>query len=131
LRHVHLKDYAVHPTPSGYRLVRCALGSGVVDWPSLLPLIERQAPQVEACIELGAATARHIRLYEGDYWGTYAPRPLAGVIEALRDLHRAARPAGEEWRTPHERGAAPGARAAYELQQLDASVAYLRRLGRL
>ena len=35
LKNVHLKDYRMHRTPAGYRLVRCPLGDGVVDFPAL------------------------------------------------------------------------------------------------
>ena len=129
LKHVHLKDYTVHPTPSGYRLKRCALGAGVVDWPALIGAFDAGAPQVQGCIELGASVARHIRLLEEDYWATYPPRPLAEAINAIRTLHRAARPPEEDWRTPHERGESAQTRAAYELAQLEASVAYLRQKG--
>ncbi len=125
LKHVHLKDYTVHPTPSGYRLKRCALGEGVVDWPAMLKLFDDFAPQVEGCIELGAATARHIRVFETDYWATYPPRPLAEVINAMRALHQAARPPAEEWRTPHEQGLGDDLRAAYEMDQFERSVRYL------
>lgn len=131
LKHVHLKDYTVHPTPSGFRLKRCALGSGVVDWPAVLGLFDREAPQVLGCIELGASQARHIRLLEDDYWATYPPRPLEDVIGAVRTLHRAARPPEEDWRTPHERDEDAPTRAAYELDQFGASVAYLKNAGLL
>ena len=40
LRHVHLKDYTIHPSDEGYRIARCSLGSGVVDYPGLLSLID-------------------------------------------------------------------------------------------
>ncbi|MEW6751599.1 MAG: sugar phosphate isomerase/epimerase [Candidatus Latescibacterota bacterium] len=129
LKHVHLKDYAVHPTPSGYRLRRCALGHGVVDWPAMLALFDRGAPSVQGCIELGASTARHVRILEEDYWAAYPPRPLGEVINALRALQNAARPAAEEWRTPHEQGADAATCALYELRELAASVEYLRGLG--
>ncbi len=129
LKHVHLKDYTVHPTPSGYRLKRCALGKGVVDWPALIAAFDAGAPLVQGCIELGASVARHIRILEEDYWATYPPRPLAEAINAIRALHQAARPPQEDWRTPHERGESPQERAAYELEQLDASTAYLRAKG--
>jgi len=128
LKHVHLKDYAVHPSPSGYRLRRCAVGGGVVDWPSVLSLFEARAPQVLGCIELGASTARHIRILEDDYWATYPPRPLGETLAALRELHAAALPPSEDWRTPHELGADAAACAAYEVEQFAASVAYLRGL---
>jgi 3-oxoisoapionate decarboxylase len=126
LVHVQLKDYAVHPTPSGWRFVRCALGDGVVDWPDLLARFDTGAPHVVGCIELGAATARHVRILDRDWWATYEPRPLGDTLDALRTLHAAARPPGEEWRTPHERDEPPEVCAAYELAQLDASVEYLR-----
>jgi len=126
LVHVQLKDYVVHPTPSGWRLVRCALGDGVVDWPALVARFDAAAPGVIGCIELGAATARQVRILERDWWATYDPRPFDDTLDALRTLHAAAQPPGAEWRTPHERDESPEACAAYELAQLDASVEYLR-----
>lgn len=128
LKHVHLKDYTVHPTASGYRLKRCALGSGVVDWPAVLALFDREAPQVRGCIELGASQARHIRLLEDDYWATYKPRPLPETLAAMRTLHQAAG-APDDWQTPHEQGAGAQTRAAYELAQFDATIAYLKKAG--
>lgn len=129
LKHVHLKDYTAHPTESGYRLKRCALGAGLVDWAALLALLDATGPQVGGCIELGAVTARHIRLFEPSWWETYPQRPFVpDAVQALGDLHRAARPPEEDWRTPHERQEPAAARAAYELEQLEASVSYLRSL---
>ena len=127
LKHVHLKDYAVHPTPSGYRLKRCAIGAGVVDWPEIFALFDREVPHVEGCIELGASVARHIRLLEEDWWETFPHRPLPEAIRAIRTLHQAAGDP-EDWRTPHERGESPEARVEYEMAQLEASVAYLQGL---
>jgi sugar phosphate isomerase/epimerase len=126
LKHVHLKDYTVHPSESGYRLKRCGLGSGVVDWPALIAAFDQHAPQVRGCIELGASVARHIRLLEEDYWGTYDERPLGETLAALRTLHQAARPTTQDWRTPHERNENAAACAAYENEQFKASIAYLK-----
>src|SRR5207248_3853653 len=45
LRHVHLKDYQVWRAGSGCRLVRCAMGRGVIDFPALYALMaEREWP---------------------------------------------------------------------------------------
>lgn len=125
LKHVHFKDYTIHPTPSGYRFKRCAVGDGVVDWPAVVALFEAGAPDVQGCIELGASQARHIRVLEREYWSTYPDRPLIEAIDAIRTLHRAARPPEEDWRTPHERDEPPQARAAYEMEQFERSVAYI------
>ena len=126
LVHVQLKDYVVHPTPSGWRFVRCALGEGVVDWPDLVARFDAGAPGVIGCVELGATTARHVRILERDWWATYDPRPWDDTLDALRTLHAASQPPGAEWRTPHERGEPPATCAGYELAQIDASVGYLR-----
>ena len=126
LKHVHFKDYTIHPTPSGFRLKRCALGTGVVDWPQMVALFDAGAPDVQGCIELGASQARHIRILENDYWATYAPRPQDEVLNAIRTLHRAAQPADEDWRTPHEREESADARADYELDQFARSVTYIK-----
>jgi len=127
LKHIHIKDYAVHPTPSGYRLRRCAIGDGVVDWPEIIALFDREVPHVEGCIELGASVARHIRLLEEDWWAAFPHRPLPEAIHAIRTLHQAAGDP-EDWQTPHERGESPQARVEYEMAQLEASVAYLQGL---
>jgi sugar phosphate isomerase/epimerase len=126
LVHVQLKDYMVHPTPSGWRFVRCALGDGVVDWPDLVARFDAGAPHVVGCIELGATTARHVRILERDWWETYDPRPWNDMLDALRALHSASQPPGADWRTPHEREEPPEVCAAYELAHIDASVDYLR-----
>jgi 3-oxoisoapionate decarboxylase len=126
LVHVQLKDYVVHPTPSGWRFVRCALGDGVLDWPDLVARFDAGAPDVIGCIELGAPTARHVRILERDWWETFDPRRWDDTLDALRTLHRASQPSGAEWRTPHEWEEPAEARAAYEIAQIDASVEYLR-----
>ena len=126
LKHVHFKDYTIHPTPSGYRFKRCALGTGVVDWPQMVALFDAGAPGVQGCIELGASQARHVRILENDYWSTYAPRPQEEVLDALRTLHGAARPADEDWRTPHEHEENANARTDYELDQFTRSVSFIK-----
>jgi sugar phosphate isomerase/epimerase len=134
LKHVHLKDYRIYPTPSGFRFSRCPLGSGVVNWLGLLEIFSEAPDELEACIELGASAVRHIRILEADYWETFRlgdpfPNPPFDVaLDAIRQLHRAARPVDEDWRTPHEREEPAAACAAYELQQFESSVSYLREI---
>jgi hypothetical protein len=81
-------------------------------------------------IELGARTARHVELLDDDWWTDYPPRRLQDALPALRVVFAHGRPAGEEWRLPHELGATPEALLQYELDELAASVAYLNQVGR-
>ncbi|MEE2659805.1 MAG: sugar phosphate isomerase/epimerase family protein [Candidatus Latescibacterota bacterium] len=132
LKHVHLKDYQVHPTNQGFRLKRCPLGEGIVDWVQLLGQIDARTAasgtSVAGCIELGASTTRHIRIFNEDWWGTFPDRPFHEGLNAIADLHRAARPADEDWRTPHEREESALLRADYELEQIRRSVEHLRQV---
>jgi sugar phosphate isomerase/epimerase len=125
---VHLKDYVIYPTASGYRLVRCALGEGILDLPALFDLLAEVAPNATCNIELAAIYARHIRLLDDDWWEGFPPRDVREVIPALRLALRNARPADEDWRTPWERGMGPEALAAYEESQMEHSVAFLKQL---
>ena len=128
VRNVHLKDYRLYLTRSGYRLVRCALGEGSIPFAELLPLLRQVAPHATQHIELAALYARHIRLLENDWWIGYPPRDVREVVPALHFAAAHARPAGEAWQTPWERDAPVEETAQYERDQFEMSVRYLQTL---
>jgi sugar phosphate isomerase/epimerase len=129
IRNVHIKEYQIYATPSGYRLVRCAVGQGVIDWPAMLALLREVAPGAPRQIELAALYARHIRLLEDDWWAGFPPRDVREVVPALRLLTRRARPDGEPWQSPWEREAPVEEVGQWERDQFEASVRYLRSIG--
>jgi len=128
LRHVHLKDYRVHAAPNGFRLVRCALGEGVVDFPALFRLFDAQEWPITRVVEAGALQARLIPMLEPSWWAEFGPRHARDILAALSAVWNGLRPDDEEWRTPFERELSGEELAAYEWEQHHASVAYLRRL---
>ncbi len=127
LKNVHLKDYQIYLSNEGYRLVRCPLGAGVIDFPSLFSLLAATSPTIPVSIELGALEARHIRVLADDYWPDYPPRSPARIARALHFVHTHAQ-SGEDWRTPFERNEPIETIIAYEEQQLSESLAYLTSL---
>ena len=127
LKNVHLKDYYIYSTPQGYRLVRSAIGAGVLDVQGLFDLLAREAPRATVSIELGALEARHVRFLEDDFWPGYPPRQASEILPVLRLRESRTRPPREDWRTPWERGEQGTALAAYELDEIEQSVEYLRR----
>jgi len=124
LKNVHIKDYTIHLSEEGYRLVRCPIGQGVIDFPALFKILATECPNITMSIELGALEARHIRVLADDYWPEYPPRTAAQLAGVLRFVQANAKPIGD-WRTPFERGESAEEIAAYEQQQLAASLAYL------
>ncbi|MDA4114337.1 MAG: sugar phosphate isomerase/epimerase [Thaumarchaeota archaeon] len=128
IKHVHLKDYRIHSTPEGYRLVRCAIGAGVLDVSGLFSLLHERAPEATVAIELAALEARHVRFLEDGYWSGYPSRRVEQVLPVLRLRESRSRPPGEDWRTPWEVGASHDALSAYEMGQFHESVSFLRKV---
>lgn len=122
---VHLKDYTVHWSESGYRLARVPLGRGVIPFDRLFALFERAPFRPDAVVELGALQARHVRWLEDDFWPGYPPRPAPGLVPALRFAWRHRAPDGADWRTPEERGEPAEGRAAWERAQMEESIRFL------
>jgi sugar phosphate isomerase/epimerase len=127
IKNVHLKDYWIYLSEEGYRLVRCSLGQGVIDFLALLKILAVACANVTMSIELAALEARHIRVLADDYWPAYPPRSAAQLAHVLHFVQMNASATGD-WRTPFERGESVSAIMAYEEQQLAASLAYLRSI---
>lgn len=125
VKNVHIKDYKIYLSPSGYRLSTCAIGEGVVDFPAFFALFEDQ-PELPMNIELGARQARHVELLEEDWWRDYPPRRAQDMLGALRTVFAHGRPVEEDYRIPHEREEATDLCRAYELDEFARSVAYLK-----
>lgn len=128
IHNVHLKDYHVFATPSGYRLVRCALGEGVVPFGELLPLLAAVAPHASLHIELAAQYARHIRFLDDEWWTGFPARDVRAVLPVLRLRDEQAQPADEPWQTLWECAAPTPAVVQHEHEQFERSVHYLRSL---
>jgi len=127
VKNAHLKDYHIYRSEEGYRLVRCPIGQGVIDFPALLDIMKEHQPELTLSIEHGALEARHIRVLMEDYWTEYPPRSALQLTRLLRFVEDRVRSRGD-WRTPFERGAAPEEIAAYEMRELEQGVAYLSLL---
>jgi sugar phosphate isomerase/epimerase len=127
LKHVHMKDYWIYMSDEGYRLVRCPLGQGVVDFAALLQVFAKYCPKVNMSMELGALEARHTRVLCEDYWQEYPQRSAAQLANLLRFAQANARPTGD-WRTPFEKNAPEEDIIAYEQRQFLTSLSYLQNL---
>jgi sugar phosphate isomerase/epimerase len=130
VRDVHIKDYTVRSTPQGYRLIRAGIGQGVIDWPRLLALLHEVAPNAAYHIELAAIYARHIRVFEDEWWSSFPPRNMSEVAPALRFMQQHAVPDSVPWRTPWEEDGddAHEATNRYEMAQFAHSVQYLKMI---
>lgn len=131
LKNVHLKDYWIHPTDEGYRLVRSPIGQGAVDFPALMDVFRTCVPapqKLTMSIEIGALEARHVRVLADDYWPEYPPRSALQLAQVLRFVQQHAKPSGAPWQTPHEREESADAVIAYEQAQLMSSIAYVHQL---
>ncbi|WP_395094840.1 sugar phosphate isomerase/epimerase family protein [Armatimonas sp.] len=125
IRHVHCKDYTIHFAPEGYRLVRCAAGTGVVDFPRILEIVKNNGfTDLLPGIEIAAQATRTIPLLEASWWAEYPKREVRTLIPALQILWAKGRPATEPYSSAWERGENSEAVRAEEWRLVDESVAY-------
>ncbi|MFD2612466.1 sugar phosphate isomerase/epimerase family protein [Paenibacillus gansuensis] len=129
VKHVHLKDYWVYLTEEGYKLVRCPIGQGVVDFPALLPIFSSLSSELTMSIEIGALEARHTRVLADDYWREYPARSAQQLAKVMRFVQSNAKPQGD-WKTPYENGESVRSITQYENAQLLTSIAYVHGLMR-
>lgn len=129
IRHVHCKDYTIHHAPEGYRLVRCAAGTGVVDFPAILALVRANGfPHLLPGIEIAAQATRTIPLLEDGWWAEYPTREVRALLPALRILWAKGRPQEEPYSSAWERGEDSATVCAEEGKLVQESVAYFATL---
>lgn len=127
LKHVHLKDYFIYLTEEGYRLVRCPVGKGVIDFAALFELFRNHCQDMTMSIEIGALEARHTRVLANDFWPEYPPRSAVQLADTMRFVQSNAHLVGD-WQTPFEKGESVENIVSYERHQLSISIAYMKGL---
>jgi sugar phosphate isomerase/epimerase len=128
IRHVHLKDYTVHFAPEGYRLVRCAAGTGCVDFPAILEIVRGNGHDVLPGIEIAAQPTRTIPILEPEWWACHDSREAGDFVKALGVVWRHGRAQDEPYSSAWERGEDSETVAAEEWAVLRESVEYFRCL---
>jgi sugar phosphate isomerase/epimerase len=124
VKNVHLKDYRIFPFDEGYRLARCSLGAGAIDFAGLFQILAAHCPDATMSIELGALEARQVRALADDYWPEYPARTAAQLARTMRFVQNHAQTSGD-WQTPFERGESVNSIIAYEERELAESLAYI------
>lgn len=122
IKYVHLKDYVIYWSEEGYRLVRCPVGSGAMPMAEIIALLKQHGRGFSASLELAALEARHVRLFEDDFWPEYPPRSAAQLARVLDFVRKCARPIEEDYRTPFEKGASASEIVGYEEAELSESI---------
>ncbi|HEX5322329.1 MAG TPA: sugar phosphate isomerase/epimerase [Capsulimonadaceae bacterium] len=128
LRHAHMKDYTIHFSPEGYRLVRCAAGDGVVDFPAILEILRANGHDVLPGIEIGAQQTRTIPLLEPGWWECHLPEQPSRLVGALRVLWAKGRPMDEPYSSAWERGDDSPTVCEEEWNVLRRSIAYFHKI---
>jgi 3-oxoisoapionate decarboxylase len=82
-----------------------------------------------ASLEPGALAARHIRLFTPEWWRGYPPVDARRLAAALRAAQVNRLEAGEDHRTPWERGVTGDELVRYERDMMRKSAANVRALG--
>jgi 3-oxoisoapionate decarboxylase len=124
---VHLKDYRLYRSENGYRMIRCPLGEGVIDFQSLLRRLQQSKGVVPMALELGAQNARHADIFETAYWEAYSPVTVAEKIPFFAFLNRHLED-GDNWESKWERRKSGAEIIQGEKDDLEQSIAFLKKL---
>ena len=125
---MHLKDYRAHFSNEGFRLVRCASGDGAVPFAEIFDILGNHKDALTAVIELPALDARHVRLFNADWWKGYTPKSAQSLAACLLALQRNKLSEDGDHRTPWERGA-DDELVAYEIDMMRKSAENMKQLG--
>lgn len=126
IKHVHLKDYKVFLAPEGYRLVRCAVGSGVIRFKEILQIVNNDGYGVLPSIEIAAQATRTIPMMDAGWWQHYPNGHAKHLPAALAGFWEKARPMNEPYSSLWEQGASSQAVTLDEWESVEASVQYCK-----
>ena len=128
IRHVHLKDYTLHFAPNGYRLVRCAAGDGVIDFPAILEILRTNGHDLLPGIEIAAQQTRTVPLLEASWWQEYPAREATTLLPLLQRLWALGKPENAPYSSAWERGESSEAVLKEEWEVLTRSSHYFHGL---
>lgn len=128
IRHVHLKDYTLHFAPEGYRLVRCANGDGVIDFPAILRIVRANGHDVLPGIEIAAQATRTIPILDQGWWACHAPRTVDSLLPVLKLLWKKGIPAHVPYSSAWERGEDSDSVSREEWEVIAKSISWFRSL---
>lgn len=126
---IHLKDYKIFRSNRGYRLARCAIGDGAVEFSSLLQYFKGSCPEAKLVVETGALESREITINDPNFWDHLPPRSDAemGAFQDFLENHQLDDDI-REWATPWENSEPPEKIIDYEKSQITQSIDYLMRI---
>ena len=128
IRHLHLKDYTIHFAPEGYRLVRCANGDGVIDFPAILEIVRKNEHELFPGIEIAAQATRTIPILEETWWSCFPMRDAKNLLPALRILWGSGKNKGEPYSSAWERGENSQLVSSEEWELVQKSVRHLHQI---
>lgn len=128
IRHVHLKDYTLHLAPNGYRLARCAAGTGVIDFPAILEIVHANGHPVLPSIEIAAQATRTIPILEPSWWEHHSPDQTHYLIETLQVVWDKGQPQEIAYSSAWERGEVSEAVVREEWALVESSINYFAGL---
>lgn len=120
---VHLKDYKLFKCDEGYLMSRCVLGSGVVDFKTLIKLLLDKP----LTIELGALNSRIADINNPEYWihtkgiNDEEIKKFKSYIDSICIL-------SDDWKSIWEMGAEPNDIFKSEFREILDSISFLTKI---
>jgi len=124
---IHLKDYKIYRSKNGYRLARCPLGKGIVDFNHIFSFLKINELEIPMTIELGAMNSRYSDIYKDTFWEALPEvndarkRKFIKYIESNYNFYDKGKSSWENKNTPDEIFSS-------EMNDLNESVKFLKNI---
>ena len=124
---IHLKDYKIYRSKIGYRLARCPISKGIVDFNYIFSFLKINKLEIPMTIELGAMNSRYSDIYKNTFWEALPEvndarkRNFIKYIESNYNFYDKGKSSWENKNTPDEIFSS-------EMNDLNMSVKFLKNI---
>ena len=108
----HIKDMAVQPCPGGFEMAEVPLGTGILDLPKMIAVLQKANPGIRFALEMITRDPLPVPCLADDYWTALPDRNGVYLARTLRyvERHKSKQPLpsfdamapGERWRAEEE-----------------------------
>ena len=124
---VHLKDYIITESDLGFKMHRCPLGQGVVDFKETIAKILSQNKDMPLTIELGAWINREAKISNQNFWN-YTNGVSKSDIEVFKEEIRNISTKNGQILSEWERRESPEKIASTEKEQVFDSIKFIKEM---
>ncbi len=123
---INLKDYKIKRSKSGFRLIQCPFGDGVVFTQDLSNFFKQNFSSLKHILEIGALSSRNIKIETDKFWKNFRNTSEQEKNNFYDFINQNQIKAKTRWKTPWENDSSSQKIILHEMQQVKKSIENLK-----